>query len=88
MFNTVERFIKKSIPVDRDHPFEAQPDLPPPSWAAPQRGVKPSGGGGHGGHGGGNAGHGGHKPNGGGKRKRKSFLGRRQKDFGNKGDRK
>jgi len=79
----VERFIKKSIPVDRDHPFEAQPDLPPPSWAAPNRNGKPPGG-----NGGGNGGHGGHRPNGGGKRKRKSFLGRRQKDFGNKGDRK
>ena len=77
----VERFIKKSIPVDRDHPFEAQPDLPPPSWVAPNRNGKPPGG-----NGGGNGGHGGHRPNGGGKRK--SFLGRRQKDFGNKGDRK
>jgi ATP-dependent RNA helicase RhlE len=74
----VERFIRKTIPVDRDHPFEAQPDLPPPSWtrpANPGRGGQgqPRGGQGHGGK---KQGHGGKRFG------RKSFLGRRQKDFG------
>ena len=78
----VERFIKKSIPVDRNHPFEAQPDLPPPSWARPAGQQRPPAGGGQG-QGGGKKKHGGGRHFG-----RKSFLGRRQKDFGNKGDRK
>jgi ATP-dependent RNA helicase RhlE len=65
----IERFIKKSIPVDRDHPFEAQPDLPPPAWVAPMRGGQNNKGGAHGPHG---------------KRRRKSFVGRRQVDFGQK----
>ena len=77
----VERFIRKTIPVDRDHPFESQPDLPPPSWARPADQ-------GRGGQGQGQArrgqGYGGKKKQShGGKRfGRKSFLGRRQKDFG------
>ena len=65
----IERLIKKSIPVDRDHPFEAQPDLPPPAWVAPMRGGQNNKGGAHGPHG---------------KRRRKSFVGRRQVDFGQK----
>ena len=73
----VERFIKKSIPVDRNHPFEAQPDLPPPSWARPVGQQQQAGGGP--GHGGGKKKHGGRHFG------RKSFLGRRQKDFGGKG---
>jgi ATP-dependent RNA helicase RhlE len=64
----IERLIKKSIPVDRDHPFEAQSDLPPPAWVAPMRGAHGNGGA-HGPHG---------------KRRRKSFAGRRQIDFGQK----
>ena len=74
----VERFIRKSIPVDRSHPFEAQPDLPPPSWSRPAGQQRPAGGGP--GQGGGKKKHGGRHFG------RKSFLGRRQKDFGNKGD--
>src|SRR5574344_1234535 len=35
LLKAVERLIRKTIPVDRDHPFEAQPDLPPPSWEQP-----------------------------------------------------
>jgi len=73
----VERFIRKSIPVDRNHPFEAQPDLPPPSWARPAGPQRPAGGGQ--GQGGGKKKHGGRHFG------RKSFLGRRQKDFGSKG---
>ena len=69
---SVERFIKKSIPVDRNHPFESRPDLPPPAWVAPMRGGQNNGGGTHGARG---------------KRRRKSFAGRRQVDFGQKGGR-
>ena len=65
----VERLIKKSIPVDRDHPFEEQPELPPPSWERP---VNPEGGRDGNPRGG----------NGDGRRKRFSFAGRRQPDFG------
>ena len=77
----VERFIRKTIPVDRDHPFEAQPDLPPPSWAPP---ADRSRGGGGGGHGPGGKPFGGKHGRGGKVRGRKSFLGRRQGDFGGK----
>ncbi len=72
----VERFIKKSIPVDRSHPFEVQPDLPAPDWVRAPRSAD------------GQA-HGRGKKQGRGKAKqfRKSFLGRRQKDFGRGSDR-
>ncbi len=78
----IERFIKKSIPVDREHPFEANPDLPPPAWAPSAPGGRRDGGdkgrkGWKGGKGGGGKG----RP----RMKRKSFLGRRQVDFGQKG---
>ncbi len=56
----VERFIKKTIPVDREHPFSANPDLSPAPWVHPANRNKTN-------------------------RKRqghKSFLGRRQPDFG------
>ena len=74
----VERFIKKSIPVDKNHPFESQPDLPPPAWV---RGPNPNQG--RQNNRGGKNGRGNGKHFG-----RKSFLGRRQKDFGQKGGRK
>ena len=70
----VERFIRKSIPVDRDHPFHSQgadvrsgksgEGLPQAPWVHPSK-------------------------RGGGKRRhdgRKSFTGRRQPDFGQKGN--
>ena len=78
----IERFIRKSIPVDREHPFEDNPDLPPPAWAPSAPGGRRDGGdkgrkGWKGGKGGGGKG----RP----RMKRKSFLGRRQVDFGQKG---
>jgi len=68
----VERLIRKTIPVDRDHPFEAQPDLPPPSWTRPA----PA-----------NQGQGKKKDRGGRHFGRMSFRGRNQPDFGQKGGR-
>ena len=62
LLKAVERFIRKSIPVDRDHPFETNSDLPPAEWVHPANQNRS-------------------------KRKRdgrKSFLGRRQPDFGQK----
>jgi ATP-dependent RNA helicase RhlE len=62
LLKAVERFIRKSIPVDRDHPFDAKSDLPPAEWVHPANNNRS-------------------------KRKRdgrKSFLGRRQPDFGQK----
>jgi ATP-dependent RNA helicase RhlE len=89
----IERFIKKSIPVDKDHPFESNPDLPPPAWAQGASGGQRQGGGngqgkGRGGNGAGNGRAGNGWKNGGkgrSHRKRKMFLGRRQVDFGQKG---
>lgn len=74
----IERLIRKSIPVDRDHPFEAQPDLPPPAWVRPAN----QGTGRGQGYG---QGHGKKKGRGGRPFGRKSFMGRRQADFGQKG---
>ena len=79
----VERFIRKTIPVDRDHPFHsdfadqrngrAGDGLPQAPWV---KGERPGGGGqGKGGR------HGRADGNG---KKRTSFLGRRQPDFGQK----
>lgn len=58
----VERFIRKSIPVDRDHPFDVKSDLPPAEWVHPANNNRSN-----------------RKRNG-----HKSFLGRRQSDFGQK----
>ena len=68
----VERFIRRTIPVDRDHPFHSEGadrcagtagrGLPQPPWSAPAKKHRQGGG-----------------------RRRKSFLGRRQPDFGQKG---
>ncbi len=72
----VERLLKKTIPVDRDHPFHQGADaLPPAEWT--KEGAREAGAGGRG-AGSGNRG------DGRGKKKRKSFLGRRQPDFGQK----
>ena len=81
----VERFIKKTIPIDRDQPFhsdfadqrngKSDDGLPPAPWIKGGRhggkGVKPDKGG-RNDRGSGNG------------KKRKSFLGRRQPDFGQK----
>ena len=72
----IERFIRKSIPVDRDHPFHSDSadarsgksgeGLPQAPWAKPGNSRRGKGGK----HG---------------ERRRKSFVGRRQPDFGQKG---
>ncbi|MBP5284660.1 MAG: DEAD/DEAH box helicase [Kiritimatiellae bacterium] len=71
----VERLIKKTIPVDREgNPFEEGKEMPPAPWqnAPKETDGKESG------HGGGRGHHGGRG------KKRKSFLGHRQPDFGRK----
>ena len=70
----VERFIRRTIPVDRDHPFHSDGadrragtvghGLPQAPWVVPAKKTR----------------------RGGGRRRRKSFLGRRQPDFGQKGE--
>jgi ATP-dependent RNA helicase RhlE len=58
----VERLIKKTIPVDRDHPFHYGDDIPPAPWVHPANRNRTN-----------------NK-----RQKHKSFLGRRQPDFGQK----
>ena len=69
LMKAIEKFIRQTVPVDREQPFERNPELPPPNWEArPPAAKKPH----HGSRGGRGGRHHG----------RKSFLGRRQGDFG------
>ena len=79
LLKAVERLVRKTIPVDREHPFESQPDLPPPAWQRPPKGMpgKPKG-----------KVHPANQNRANRKRQgHTSFLGRRQPDFGQQGGR-
>ena len=71
----VERLVGRTIPEDRDNPFK---DEPPPAAPAPRQDGRGDGGNRNGGR---NNGNGGGRR---GQKLRRSFLGRRQPDFGQK----